>query len=173
MYAQHPATALLGPCTHNTQRPALFGEHICQNRGTSYGLPFVPLKNQSTFVSVVYRRRAEKWGTGCGRCRIPAPDIDAVISKALREYLARSNVAAAPASSADPPSIRAMDARIEVCNSHLAVWLMPSRGRRRDHSSSCPERRKLRAVDPLEGRPARWHCHFSDASGLLPFERST
>jgi hypothetical protein len=27
-------------CGHNNQRAALFGEHICQNPGTSYGLPF-------------------------------------------------------------------------------------------------------------------------------------
>ena len=56
--------------------------------------------------------------------RVPAPDIEAVVSKALREYLARSNTAAAQASSADQPNIRAMVARIEVRNSHLAVWLM-------------------------------------------------
>src|SRR5262249_15272315 len=53
-----------------------------------------------------------------------APDIEAVVSKALREYLARSNTAAAKPSSADQPSIRAMVARIEVRNSHLALWLM-------------------------------------------------
>src|SRR5262249_20179549 len=50
--------------------------------------------------------------------------IEAVVSKALREYLARSNTAAAKPSSADQPSIRAMVARIEVRNSHLALWLM-------------------------------------------------
>src|SRR5215813_4730491 len=55
--------------------------------------------------------------------RVPAPDIEAVVSKALREYLAQSNTAAAEASQ---PSIRAMVARIEVRNSHLAVWLIPS-----------------------------------------------
>src|SRR5262245_62889568 len=51
--------------------------------------------------------------------RVPAPEIEAVVSKALREYLARSNTAAAQASSADQLSIRAMVARIEVRNSHL------------------------------------------------------
>jgi len=56
--------------------------------------------------------------------RVPAPDIEAVVSKALREYLAGSNTAAAQASSADQLSIRAMVARIEVRNSHLALWLM-------------------------------------------------
>jgi len=55
--------------------------------------------------------------------RVPAADIEAVVSKALGEYLVRSNnTAAAQASSADHPSIRAMVARIEVRNSHLAVW---------------------------------------------------
>src|SRR5262249_59441140 len=56
--------------------------------------------------------------------RVPAPDIEAVVSKALSEYLARSNTAAAEASSADQPNIRSMVARIEVCNGHLALWLM-------------------------------------------------
>ena len=56
--------------------------------------------------------------------RVPAPDIEAVVTNALSEYLARSNTAAAQASSADQPSIRAMVARIEVRNSHLALWLM-------------------------------------------------
>src|SRR5215475_7860076 len=56
--------------------------------------------------------------------RVPAPDIEAVVSKALKEYLARSDTAAAEASPADQPNIRAMVARIEVRNSHLAVWLM-------------------------------------------------
>jgi len=57
--------------------------------------------------------------------RVPAADIEAVVSKALREYLARSNnPAPVQASSADQPSIRAMVARIEVRNSHLAVWLL-------------------------------------------------
>src|SRR5262249_55952744 len=56
--------------------------------------------------------------------RVPAPDIEAVVTTALREYLARSNTAAAKPSSADQPSIRAMVARIEVRNSNLAVWLM-------------------------------------------------
>src|SRR5262249_33558071 len=55
--------------------------------------------------------------------RVPAPDIEAIVSKALRVYLARSNAAAAEPSSADQPSIRAMVARIEVRNSHLALWL--------------------------------------------------
>src|SRR5262249_22392056 len=55
--------------------------------------------------------------------RVPAADIEAVVSKALRDYLARTNTAA-QASSADQPSIRAMVARIEVRNSHLALWLM-------------------------------------------------
>src|SRR5262249_47491008 len=52
--------------------------------------------------------------------RVPAPEIEAVVSKALREYLARSNTAAPKPSSADQPMV----ARIEVRNSHLAVWLM-------------------------------------------------
>src|SRR5215468_10891834 len=56
--------------------------------------------------------------------RVPAPDIETVVTTALRVYLARSNTAAAQASSADQPSIRAMVARIEVRNSPLAVWLM-------------------------------------------------
>src|SRR5262249_54487197 len=56
--------------------------------------------------------------------RVPAPDIEAVVSKALREYLARSDTPAAEASPADQPNIRAMVARIEVRKSHLAVWLM-------------------------------------------------
>src|SRR5215467_6136707 len=53
--------------------------------------------------------------------RVPAPDIEAVVSKALREYLALSNAAAAEASSTD---LRAKVARIEVRKSHLALWLM-------------------------------------------------
>src|SRR5262249_42241030 len=56
--------------------------------------------------------------------RVPAPDIEAVVTKALRVYLARSDTAAAKPSSADQPNIRAMVARIEVRNSHLALWLM-------------------------------------------------
>jgi site-specific DNA recombinase len=56
--------------------------------------------------------------------RVPAADIEAVVSKGLREYLARSNTAAAKPSSADQPSIQAMVARIEVRKSHLAVWLL-------------------------------------------------
>src|SRR5262249_55421862 len=40
--------------------------------------------------------------------RVPAPDIEAVVTTALRVYLARSNTAAAKPSSADQPSIRAM-----------------------------------------------------------------
>ena len=56
--------------------------------------------------------------------RVPAPEIEAVVTTALRVYLARSNTAAAKPSSADQPSIRAMVARIEVRNSHLALWLM-------------------------------------------------
>ena len=51
--------------------------------------------------------------------RVPAADIEAVVSKALREYLAPSNTPAA-----DQPSIRAMVSRIEVRNSHLALWLL-------------------------------------------------
>jgi hypothetical protein len=69
--------------------------------------------------------------------RVPAADIEAVVSKALGEYLtrsneqslrsaaskaleylARSNTAAAQPSLAGQPSIRAMVARIEVRNSH-------------------------------------------------------
>src|SRR5262249_26152829 len=53
--------------------------------------------------------------------RVPAPDIEAVVSKALRESLALSNAAAAEASSTD---LRAKVARIEVRKSHLALWLM-------------------------------------------------
>src|SRR5207302_2416599 len=40
--------------------------------------------------------------------RIPAADIEGVVSKALSEYLARSNTAAAEASSTDQPNIRVM-----------------------------------------------------------------
>src|SRR5437773_10948643 len=65
--------------------------------------------------------------------RVPAADIEAVVSKALGEYLARGNTTAAQPSSADQHSIRAMVARIEVRNSHLAVWLMhPGAERKRD-----------------------------------------
>src|SRR5262245_4799889 len=70
--------------------------------------------------------------------RVPAPDIEAVVSKALSEYLARSNTAAAQASSADQPNIRAMVARIEVRNSHLAVWLMHPSAEGADESTGPP-----------------------------------
>src|SRR5262249_1460172 len=55
---------------------------------------------------------------------VPGAEMEAVVSKGLRDYLARSNRAAAQASSADQLSIRAMVARIEVRNSRLALWLM-------------------------------------------------
>src|SRR5262244_264073 len=70
--------------------------------------------------------------------RVPAPDIEAVVSKALKEYLARSDTAAAQASSADQPNIRAMVARIEVRNSHLAVWLMHTSAEGADESTGPP-----------------------------------
>src|SRR5262249_35152390 len=52
--------------------------------------------------------------------------------------LARSDTAAAQASSADQPSIRAMVARIEVRNSHLAVWLMHPSAEGADESAALP-----------------------------------
>src|SRR5262245_31221684 len=58
------------------------------------------------------------------RLRPPERHHQHLMLGALREYLARSNTAAAQASSADQPNIRAMVARIEVRNSHLALWLM-------------------------------------------------
>jgi DNA invertase Pin-like site-specific DNA recombinase len=71
--------------------------------------------------------------------RVPAPDIEAVVSKALREYLARSNnTAAAQASSADQPSVRAMVARIEVRNSHLAIWLLHPSAEGADEGAARP-----------------------------------
>src|SRR5215475_9071614 len=70
--------------------------------------------------------------------RVPAPDIEAVLSKALKEYLARSDTAAAKPSSADQLSIRAMVARIEVRNSHLAIWLMHPGAEGTDQSAALP-----------------------------------
>src|SRR5215467_4835565 len=70
--------------------------------------------------------------------RVPAADIEAVVSKALRDYLARSDTAAAKPTSADQPSIRAMVARIEVRNSHLALWLMHPGAEGTDESAALP-----------------------------------
>jgi site-specific DNA recombinase len=70
--------------------------------------------------------------------RVPALDIEAVVSKGVREELARSNTAAPQASSADQPSIRAMVARIEVRKSHLAVWLMHPSAEGADESAALP-----------------------------------
>ena len=67
--------------------------------------------------------------------RVPAPDIEAVVSKALRESLAPSNAAAAEASSTD---LRAKAARIEVRNSHLALWLMHPSAEGADESTGPP-----------------------------------
>src|SRR5262245_47923190 len=55
-----------------------------------------------------------------------------------RMPISRSNTAAAEASSADQPSIRAMVARIEVRNSHLAVWLMHPGQEGADESTGPP-----------------------------------
>ena len=65
--------------------------------------------------------------------RVPAADIEAVVSKALG-----SNTAAVQASSADQPSIRPMVARIEVRNSHLALWLMHPGAEGADESAAPP-----------------------------------
>ena len=65
--------------------------------------------------------------------RVPAADIEAVVSKALREYLAPSNTPAA-----DQPSIRAMVSRIEVRNSHLALWLLHPGADGADESAGPP-----------------------------------
>jgi DNA invertase Pin-like site-specific DNA recombinase len=85
--------------------------------------------------------------------RVPAPDIEAVVSKALREYLARSNnTAAAQPSSADQPSIRG-NGRSHRSPQQPFGGLAAAprcRRRRRERGSICPERRKLRAVDPLD-----------------------
>src|SRR5215475_9115561 len=83
--------------------------------------------------------------------RVPAPDIEGVVSKALSEYLARSDTAAAKPSSADQPSIRAMVARIEVRNGHLALWLMhPGQEGTGETTDPPAPRRKLRAINPLD-----------------------
>src|SRR5262249_26347737 len=85
-------------------------------------------KTAQYYVSQPYRRGLATPPIGA-IVRVPAPDIEAVVTNALREYLARSDTAAAQASSADQPNIRAMVARIEVRNSHLALWLMhPGQG---------------------------------------------
>jgi site-specific DNA recombinase len=71
--------------------------------------------------------------------RVPAADIEAVVSKALGEYLARSNMAAAAeASPADPPSLRAMVARIKVRNNHLAIWLLHPGAEGADETAALP-----------------------------------
>jgi len=61
--------------------------------------------------------------------RVPAADIEAVVSKALT---------AAKPSSADQPSIQAMVARIEVRNSHLALWLLHTGADGADESAGPP-----------------------------------
>ena len=61
--------------------------------------------------------------------RVPAADIEAVVSKALT---------AAKPSSADQPSIQAMVARIEVRNSHLALWLLHPGQEGADESAAPP-----------------------------------
>src|SRR5215475_14203115 len=71
------------------------------------------------------------------------------LARRLTESLARSNMAAAKASSADQPSLRAMVARIEVRNSHLALWLMHP-GQEGADETTAFDRRKRRAVDPLD-----------------------
>src|SRR5262249_55527327 len=86
--------------------------------------------------------------------RVPAPDIEAVVTKALREFLARSDTAAAQASSADQPNIRAMVARIEVRNSHLAVWLMHPSAEGADESTGPPA--------PIEENSPSSHLQISD-----------
>src|SRR5262249_314887 len=102
------------------------GDPMVATHATKQGLRY------RYYVSQPYLRRLATPPIGA-IVRVPAPDIEAVVSKALSEYLARSNTAAAQASSADQPNIRAMVDRIEVRTN------APQRGRRgREHGSTRP-----------------------------------
>src|SRR5262245_58220935 len=90
------------------------GHPMCATHATKNGVRY------RYYVSQPYLRGLATPPIGA-IVRVPAPDIEAVVSTALKESLAQSNTAAAKPSSADQPSIRAMVARIEVRNSHLAL----------------------------------------------------
>jgi site-specific DNA recombinase len=74
------------------------------------------------YVALPYLRGLAKPPIGAV-IRVPAPDIEAAVNKALQERLSRGNSAAADISSKDPSGPFANLVRVEIQKNRLAVWL--------------------------------------------------
>ena len=74
------------------------------------------------YVSLPYLRGLTKPPIGAV-VRVPACELEAVVTKALNEHLTRENTNTDDTSAADQHSVLANIARIEVQKNRLAVWL--------------------------------------------------
>jgi site-specific DNA recombinase len=97
------------------------------------------------YVSLPYVRGLAKPPIGMV-VRVPASELEIIVTKALSEHLARENTSVDDTSSVDRSSVLANIARIEVQKNRLAVWLRQSGAKESDGNAA--------RLTPVEGSPS-------------------
>jgi site-specific DNA recombinase len=97
------------------------------------------------YVSLPYVRGLAKPPIGMV-VRVPASELEIIVTKALSEHLARENTSVDDTSSVDWSSVLANIARIEVQKNRLAVWLRQSGAKESDGNAA--------RLTPVEGSPS-------------------